>query len=196
MLFGIGSIFRSEEPVEPTVERVTDDGAVFTDWELDKRTIWDEGSEPAPECNWNNGTFVYESNFCSHFSLSRLASSSASKAMDRAARCAAAFETECVLSPEIGFSIPAAFVPDESGIGMKIVVAPRIISSGDERNLKVADPTGAALPRVLTMNQSLEVEYLSGGSRVPVTETLNGSDAFCVQLLRMSFVEDCWAHLD
>ena len=40
-------------------------------------------------------------------SLSRMASNSAGRAIDRAVKCAAHYETECVNSPEIGVSIPA-----------------------------------------------------------------------------------------
>ena len=196
VLFAAGSWFRSEEPIEPTVEVVTEDGGVFVEWQMDKRSLWDDGTEPPPECVFNNGSFIYKSDFCSHFSLSRLASSSATKAIDRAGRCAAAFETECILSPEIGMSIPAAFVPREDGVGMRMIVAPRILASEDQRNLKVEDITGKALPRLLLMNHTVEVEFLSGSSRVPVTETLVGSDAFCVQLLRASFLKDCWISLD
>ena len=196
LLFTAGSMFRSEEPVEPTVEVVTDDGGVFVEWALDKRSLWDDGSEPPPECVFNNGSLIYKSEFCSHFSLSRLATSTASKAMDRAARCAAAYETECVLSPEIGMSIPAAFVPKADGVGMRMIVAPRIIGSHNERHIKVEDPYGLALPRLLHLNHSLEVEFLTGQSRVPVAEGLEGSDAYCVQLLRRSFTPDCWESLD
>ncbi len=196
MLFAAGSWFRSEEPIEPTVEVVTESGGVFTTWELDKRTLWDDGNEPEPECNFNNGSVIYKTDFCSHFSLSRLASSSAAKAVDRAGRCAAAFETECILSPEIGMSIPAAFVPRGDGVGMRMIAAPRILASQDERNLKIEDITGRALPRVVAMNSTLHVEFLTGNSRVPTTEQFNGSDAYCVQLLRLSFVPECWEDLD
>lgn len=196
MLFAAASLFRSDEPVEPVVETVTNDGAVFVEWELDKRSIWDDGTEPPAECTWNNGSVVYKSDFCSHFSLTRLASSTAAKATDRAARCAAAFETECVLSPEIGVSLPAAFVPRPGGVGMRMLVAPRIVASEGEKHIKVEDPTGAAVPRLVTMNHTIEVEFLAGGSRTPVTEVLHGTDAYCVQLLRKSFVEDCWDALD
>ena len=182
--------------MEPTVEVVTEDGGVFVPWQMDARSLWSDGSEPAPECTFNNGSMIYKSDFCSHFSISRLASSSASKAIDRAGRCAAAYETECVLSPEIGMSIPAAFVPHADGIGMRMIVAPRITASSGEKHLKVEDPNGKALPRVLKMNSTVEIEFLTGNSRVPVTEQLNGSDAYCVQLLRLSFVRDCWDELD
>ena len=197
MIFTMASFFRSEEPVEPVVEPVTEDGGVFSEWALDKRSLFDDGSEPAAECLWNNGTVVYKSDYCSHFSLTRLAASTAAKALDRAARCAAAFQTECVLSGEIGLAVPAAFVPHSDGVGMmRMIVAPRIVHSDDLRTLKVEDPNGLAVPRLLEMNASLTVEFLPGGSLTHVSDTLHGSDAFCIQLLRRSFTEDCWTSLD
>lgn len=186
-------MLRSEEPVEPTVERVTD-GAVFNRWALDDFSMWDTGETPAAECTWNNGSVIYKSDFCSHFSLARLASTTASKAIERASKCSVAFESECILSPEIGLGIPAAFVPSEDGTNMAMLVAPRIIEATDSRHVKVDNPGGKA--RVLKLNYTVRVEYLPGGSRTPVLADLHGPDAWCVQLLRKSFVPDCWAELD
>jgi hypothetical protein len=92
-------------------------------------------------------------------------------------------------------SLPAAFIHD-GGNGMKMIIAPRIINGNDIRNVKVEDPTGKTTPRLVLMNFTLEVEFLLGGSRVPMTETFSGSDAFCIQLLRRSFVSECWDSLD
>jgi len=140
-----------------------------------------------------------------------MATNSADRAIDRANRCAAFYETECVISPEIGVSIPAAFVYDKTeGTTMRMLIAPRIISSPkvggdtvgdgwanmDVRAIRVQDPEEKTNGRVTEFNHTIKVEYLPGGSRAPVSETLTGSDAYCVQLLRAAFVEDCWKQLD
>lgn len=116
-------------------------------------------------------------------------------------------------------SVPAAFVYDPSGVGMRMIIAPRVLpyvkppepgstpASGsvaegqapsipEPKAVRVQDPEQKTNGRVVEFNNSLTVEYLPGGSRVPVSETLVGSDAYCVQLLRAAFSEECWAQLD
>lgn len=188
----------SPPPAIPVVS-ATKDGAVFQKWAMDDESVWTEGqsTQMEPNCTWWNGTVTYTSDLCSHFSLSRMASSSAGRAIDRAVRCAAWFETECVISPEIGVSIPAAFLYDPEGDGMRMLIAPRIINAGnDTRTVRVQDPEERTNGRVVEFNHTVRVEYLPGGSRAPITETLSGSDAYCVQLLRSAFVDECWQQLD
>ena len=173
---------------------------MFQHWSIDDNSIFAEGTVVEPNCSWWNGSVVYTSDLCSHFSLSRMASKNAERAIDRANRCAAFYEIECVISPEIGVSIPAAFVYDKKeGTTMRMIVAPRIIDTDmeeDLRNIRIQDPEEMTNGRVTQFNHTITVEYLPGGSRAPVTETLTGSEAYCVQLLRAAFVEDCWRQLD
>ncbi|MBE35791.1 MAG: hypothetical protein CMI16_09610 [Opitutaceae bacterium] len=189
-IFGGGLLSPS---VPPVTQPVVDTGDVFSAWPGDESGALDEAAPPV--CTWANGSATYESNMCSAFALSRLSSSVSARAIDRALRCAAEAETDCVLSPEIGVALPAAFLYDEDA-GVRMLVAPRMLSheSGVAR-VRVYDPAGGA-GRVLELNKSVYVEYLPGGSRAPVSEVLNGSDAYCVQMLRAVFVEDCWANLD
>ena len=190
----------SSPPPPQAVVPATDDGAIFQKWALDDQSVWtdDTGQQLEPNCSWWNGSVVYTSDLCSHFSLSRMATNIAGRAIERAVRCAAWYETECVISPEIGVSIPAAFVYDPSGEGgMRMLIAPRIVENGnDTRTIRVQDPDEKTNGRTLKLNHTIRVEYLPGGSRTPVSEVLNGSDAFCVQLLRSAFVDECWQHLD
>ena len=80
---------------------------------------------------------------------------------------------------------------------MRMLIAPRIVDNGNDlRTIRVQDPEEKTNGRVLKLNHTITVEYLPGGSRTPVSEVLNGSDAFCVQLLRSAVVEECWQHLD
>jgi hypothetical protein len=198
-LFATSSLFRSSPPPPPPTVAATKDGALFERWAADDESLWSEGvPNLEPECTWWNGSITFTSDLCSHFSLSRMASSSASRAIERAIKCAAFFETECVLSPEIGVSIPAAFVYDHESSGMKMIIAPRILPSeiGDVRAVRVQDQTESTNGFVRQFNSSVRIEFLPGGSRAPVSETLNGSDAYCVQLLREAFSAECWTQLD
>lgn len=206
--------YGSSPPVSRPVVPATKDNAVFEHWAMDDNSVWSEGAVVEPNCSWWNGSVVYTSDLCSHFSLSRMASSSAGRAIDRAMRCAAWYETECVISPEIGVSIPAAFVHDpDDASRMRMLIAPRIIpptdaspaavdATGDGvvksemRSIRVQDPEEKTNGRIAEFNHTIQIEYLPGGSRAPVSETLTGSDAYCVQLLRAAFVQECWQQLD
>lgn len=199
-------------PPPPPEVRATLDGAVFDEWPSEAVDSWLEGAAHVePECNWWNGSVTFTSDLCSHFSLSRMASNSAGRAIERAVRCAAWYETECVLSPEVGVSIPAAFVYDPEGVGMRMIIAPRVlpplahahlpdgaspVDGPDVRTVRVQDVTERTNGRVVEFNYTTRVEFLPGGSRAPVSETLTGSDSYCVQLLRAAFSEDCWRKLD
>ena len=196
MVFTACSMLRSEEPPEPKIERVTEGSNVFEPWELDRFSVWDTENAPEPECAWTNGSLVFESDYCSHFTLSRLASIASAQAIDRASKCASKFESECVLSPEIGLSFPAAFVYSGDGVSMDMIIAPRIVEASDAKRIKVETPGGSALPRTMELNNSIRAEYLPGGSRTPVLRDFSGADAFCIQLLRAAFVLDCWESLE
>jgi hypothetical protein len=168
--------------------------AVLDAWALDAASLSDE-TPPPPECAWRESDTKYASPLCNAFTVARLASTVAARATERAVQCAARVDTECVLSPEIGLAVPAAFVYDHAE-GMRMIVAPRIINGSDERGVRALDPTGERVGVETAYNHSIRVEYLPGGSRVPAIETLSGQDAYCVQLLREAFVPECWANLD
>ena len=168
--------------------------AVIDVWALDTASLSDE-TPPPPDCVWRSPDTKYASPLCNVFTVSRLASTVATQATERAVQCAAHVDTECVLSPEIGLAIPAAFVYDHAE-GMRMIVAPRVINGSDERGVRALDPTGERVGEETTYNHSVQIEFLPGGSRVPATETLRGHDAYCVQLLREAFVPECWANLD
>ena len=130
-----------------------------------------------------------------------MATTSAQRAIDRAVKCAAHYETDCVLSAEIGVSIPAAFVYDPTGTGMRMLIAPRLYpnASGTEDDLamvRVNDQEDLSSGFQMQLNRSVRVEYLPGGSRAPVTEVLTSTDAYCVQLLRHAYSASCWEQLD
>eukprot|EP00966_Prymnesium_polylepis_P305344 7056061-Prymnesium_polylepis.1 len=86
---------------------------------------WDSGAE-VPPCMFYNASHQYKDGLCSHFSLARMSSQTQSAATERAMECATHFETDCILSPEIGLSVPAAFVYDQEN-GLKMITAPKIV---------------------------------------------------------------------
>ena len=119
----------SDEIEAPIVTvAVSNDGAVFTPWASeDAGGAWDgREDQRAPDCEWWNGTYYYSPSLCSHMSVTRMPAALAQQAIERATRCAAHGDTDCVLSGEIGLNLPAAFVYDKDQ-GMRMVLAPRLL---------------------------------------------------------------------
>lgn len=173
----------------PPVVKVNVDGSFLTEWSEDGE----------PQCNFYNGTYQYTGALCSHFALARMSQATQSEALSRALACASTFETDCVLSPEIGLSVPAAFVYDESE-GLKMVIAPKIASlpadaESTEDLVELRDPTDHKLAQ-LTMQSTISVEYLRGGQRRMTREVFNDTAAYCVQLLRIAVDDACWREID
>lgn len=174
-----------------SVVDIEDDSLLFP-WPSEERLPGE--SEVDPECVFYNGSVAYRSRLCTHFVVSR-SSSSPAAAFRRASKCAAVFSSECVLSPEIGLAVPAAFLTTQ-GKEPQLVLAPRILEQGGGVvTIRVHDPTTTLSSRVYAFNRSIKAEYISS-SRNVVTTTFQGSDAYCVQLLRRAFDVSCWAALD
>jgi hypothetical protein len=182
-------------PPPPTVQApATPEDALFETWPSEEGSFLEDRGPP--ECNFWNASVSYTSPLCNHFAIGRLASSAAPLAIERASRCAAHFETDCVLSSEIGLSFPSFFVYDPSTVSLRMLVAPRLIpTEGPQVSVKVNGQTGAS-SWYAQFNTTVEIEYIPGGSRAPETEVLSGVDAFCAQLLRAAYADECWAALD
>ena len=178
---------------EDTVSVVDiEDDSLLLPWPSEERLPGE--SEVDPECAFYNGSVAYRSRLCTHFVVSR-ASSSPAAAFRRASKCAAVFSSECVLSPEIGLAVPAAFLTTQ-GKEPHLVLAPRILEQGGGvATIRVHDPTTTLSSRVYAFNRSITTEYISSTRNI-VTTTFQGSDAYCVQLLRRAFDVSCWAALD
>tara|TARA_Y100000817_G_scaffold308134_1_gene295424 strand:+ start:1753 stop:2319 length:567 start_codon:yes stop_codon:yes gene_type:complete len=155
---------------------------------------WEEGEEGEPPCRWWDGGAVYDGALCSHFAIGRLASSFAAKAQERALECATHFATECVLAAEVGIALPSCFVYAEGE--MRMVTAPRILSSQGEATVRVQVPSDPGVSRLVTLNRSVEVEFLLGGSKRPSVETFHNESAWCIQMLREAVAAECWEELD
>lgn len=114
--------------------------------------------------------------------------------------CAAAFGAECVLSPEIGLAIPAAFLHTNDA-RMTMLLGPRLLpleGEPEKKHVRVAPPNGDGLTdtKTFVFNSTIRVEYLDGASRSMQTKELKGPEAYCVQLLRLAFEPACWEKLD
>ena len=156
-----------------------------------------------PECAAYNQSVVFDGSLCSHLTINRIGSVAA-HAMRRAHRCAGQWGAACVLSPEVGFSVPAAFLYDYHHARMRMIVAPKLVALDSEQQarvsqvyVRVAPPDGDGIlgTRTVTFNDSVVVEYLNDDKKL-VREQLTADDAFCVQLLRSAFDDACWHALD
>ena len=156
------------------------------------------GSGLPPECNFWNQSVVFSSEMCSLFVVNR-AAAAYQAASKRAMRCTAAFGSECVLSPEIGLAMPAAFLHDYASSTMRMLIAPKLLPlEAEQVHVRVAPPGGDGLTdtKTLHFNRTVRVEYLEGATRQLRKETLSDDAAYCVQLLRLSFEPQCWEKLD
>lgn len=167
---------------------VTPQGGMFSEWDDDAEDV---------NCTFWNGTYYYAPAACDPFAVSRISPNTASTAIERAIRCAAKHDTHCVLSGEIGFSAPAAFVYDETE-GFRMLLAPRLVTTpgAATKMVRLQDPASLAANVIMHFNDTITVEYMTGGSRAVKTDTLNGSEAYCVQALRASILPACWSTLD
>ena len=190
LFFARQSLWGSAAP--PSV-KVTRDGSFLTEWKIDESTH-------IPPCLFFNASYQYSAGLCSHFALARMSSATQNEAIERAITCAAHYETDCIISPEVGLSVPAAFVYDPLE-GLKMVIAPKVVSLPHDHNstMKLVgfqDPH-EKLPNVpIHFNDTINVEYLKGGSRRMTTEVMHGQAAYCVQLLRLAFDPSCWREID
>ena len=184
-------------------ERMLESG-VLAEW--DSEALGVEGNEPfEDECQFFNFTTAFTSEFCEPFAITRVQASVTNAAIARSVRCAAKFDLECVLSSEVGFAVPAAFVADpKSELGVRELIAPRVVDQwtgptksehSQELFVRINTPSDTFNTRTVRMNDTLTVEYMTKSKRM-VQETLKFSDSFCVNLLRVAFSHACWSTLD
>lgn len=172
---------------DPPKVKASVDGSFLSEW------ISEDGMPP---CMFYNATFQYVDGLCSHFAVARMSSTTQSDALSRALECASSFDTDCILSPEIGLSVPAAFVYDEEN-GLKMVMTPKISAMDTERKrVDLHMPDGSRTGVSVLLSNNLTLEYLEGVTRLVKTESMTDSAAYCVQLLRLAFAEDCWKQID
>jgi hypothetical protein len=202
----MGSTLLTESPTNidqlalPVVP-VNVDHSLLSEWLSE--SIESHSDEPFEnECLFYNFSKGYTSEYCDAFTLSRIQSGTIQAAKSRALKCAAKASTECILSHEVGLSVPVAFLArQDERDGMKAIIAPRNVSFAKDdpkptrQHVRVHVPGDAFGSRRLTFNDTTRVEYLSE-SRSVETHLFIGSDAFCLALLRASYEHECWKKLD
>ena len=191
--FGGGGLLLSNGPTE--VVFVNKNNELLADWKSES-TIG--GSVSEPECNFYDDSVVFSADLCSHLAISR-SSSTPLRASTRAMACGALFGAECILSPEVGFALPAAFLYSHQDSTMNTIVAPKLLQHDSEIvHVRVAPPSGDGLLDTFTtqFNSTISVEYMDGVSKQLITAIFKDDDAFCIQLLRRSYEELCWEKLD
>ena len=148
-----------------------------------------------PPCAWTGPDTIYTSPMCTHWMIARTPHDALASARERALACAALASTSCILSPEVGFSVPAVFVYD-SEVGIKTLLAPRI----DERKGEAADTlllhpvTGENL-KTTSFHEQIVVETQVNSIRRLEQLHLDGEAAYCVQLLWAHYSSECNANL-
>lgn len=156
------------------------------------------GSSLPPECSFWNQSVIFSSDMCSLFVVNRAAAAYRTAAA-RALRCTAAYGVECMLSPEIGLAMPAAFLYDYRTSSTRMLIAPKLLPSESKQvHVRVSPPDsdGITQTRTLVLNETVRVEYLDGETKSLGNDVLTADEAFCVQLLRLAFEPACWAALD
>ena len=178
--------------VPPPVVPVTQDGSfIRSDW---------VATDDVPPCQWYNGTYQYSNALCSHFAMARMSTAIQAEALSRALSCGAFYETDCVLSPEVGLSVPAAFVYDQES-GLKMAIAPKITQldpayNSTVRTVAFQDPKDEKRYAELDFNDTITVQFLEGVKRALVTQTFYGTQAYCIQMLRIAIDSSCWSEID
>lgn len=190
-----------------TAVDVAPNNEMFANWPSGSNPGEYEGLPPTPTCNFWNASVYHDTTACNSFVVTRVSAQLYTAAMDRAQACALAHDTDCILSGEIGFAIPAAFIPASDATGFEMLIAPRIVYAADAvttaasdrpiRSVRMQDPSLEHPNHVALFNYSIAVEYLNGhGARSVQTTVLSGAPAYCVQALRRAIVPSCWATLD
>ena len=174
---------------------IAPDGEAFAPWASEDEEAG--ALSASPECAWWNGTYYYAPGLCNHMSVTRMSKGVAQQAVERATRCAVHGTTDCILSGEIGFNVPAAFVYDEVN-GMRMIVAPKMleVEGAALKTVRLQDPTSEHPNQLFEFRNEVRVEYLVAAGRTMETLELRGNDAYCLQALRRAVVPTCWESLD
>lgn len=201
-LLGGGKLFLHEfVPTNVQVVYVNDDDVLLSVWGSESL---DSDVDAAPECRFWDFEAQFSRTLCSHFTISR-ATTAPVRAATRALRCAGVAETECVLSPEVGLALPAAFLINASTGNVRPLVAPRLLPPPESdapppalQRVRASVPGADAMfgTKTFHFEKQIRVEFLDGASRRMQTVQLTGQEAYCVQLLREAYEPACWANLE
>ena len=180
------------------VVKVNENDLLLSVWESEQ---YDSPLDTPPDCRFWNFSVRYDASLCTHFTISRTSATMPTRARERALACAGAHGASCVLSPEIGLALPAAFLYDsDEASSIIMILGPRILpmENATQQHVRVAPPDkdGMFGTRTFIFNSTIRLEYLDGLTRSMVTTELSGDASYCVQLLRHAFEDRCWTNLD
>ena len=196
VLFSFLNSYSFDQTNNLPVVKINSDDSLLAHWPSEE---FHAPFDAAPECAFWNFSVQFDATLCNHFTIGRTASTP-SRALDRALACAGRHGTECILSPEIGLALPAAFVMSrEDGASFSMVLGPRLLPlAAEQQHVRVATPGTDELMTTKTFlfNRTVRVEYLDGATRRMATSEWSGDSAYCIQLLREAFSPGCWEKLD
>lgn len=193
-VFGGGSLWFTERR-NRNVVFVNENNELLAHWPSESII---DGSVRPPECDFYNDSVRFSADMCSHLAISR-SSSTPTRAARRAMACAATVGTECILSSEVGFAIPTAFLYDHRTYAWTTAIAPKLLPHESEvAHVRVAPPDGDGILDTFStkFNITVSVEFLDGITKQLRVEQFRGDQAFCIQLLRESYEPACWKKLD
>lgn len=165
-------------------------------------------------CDWYHVETGNDSNSqCDPFSMRHgMSAQSISTFRRRAEHCVVKYGVSCVLSHEVGMDTPGYFYSGVSGT--ELVMLPHLtklkdtgwtktitevsgqsesVESGLVKVLLVDpdDPHASQGRTVLDLHERLNMNYLHAQSHSSVSRVIDGSEAFCAQLLARSVPEEC-----
>lgn len=197
-LWALSSVFQSAPPPPPSSESLS---VYLNEWDSEGLPLDGGGGVAPDDCGVFNGT-LFDEGGCSKLSVGRVGAAAVGRALKRAMACAAAMSTDCILGEEVGLLLPVAFVYDNQR-GMRALLAPRVLGAGPNaslRRVRLLHPSSGnpISDRPVKWNSTLRAEFLerSDAGVVLVDTVLEGSAAYCVQMLRSAYSADCWAALD
>lgn len=158
-------------------------------------------------CDWWHISFERRTHMmCNSYSFARTKGFSMSKLTAAAQKCSGIQGTvvECVLTHEVGSTVPGFFVHDANCQAgeMRPYIYPgqtdvldtlAVSSKGLTQTVKINDPRRKDAFDIVTMQKEVSISYLHNlNGQLQIThEVLNGTAAQCMQLLEMSIEEGC-----
>lgn len=161
-------------------------------------------------CDWYRIETGNETNSqCDAFSMRHgMSTQSIATFQSRAERCVVQYGVSCVLSHEVGMDTPGYFYSGVSGT--ELVMLPQLTKlkhEGWRKTISDAeliepelvkvllvdpdDPHASQSRTVLELHEKLNMNYLHAQSHSSVSRVIDGTEAFCAQLLARSVPEEC-----
>jgi len=157
------------------------------------------------QCDWYTPDMgLLDELTCEAIDLRRATGSDLYGALDKAERCARETGETCVLSHEVGFTVPAVFVYNATLARMRTILVPNIdrehAALQNKSRVLVGDPLAEVMQssdphtREYVFAKSVHIKYLSnagGHGFRDETDTIEDTEAYCVQLLNATLTDAC-----